>query len=304
MPARCPGVRDQTPRAAVAGFLAGRDLSAAHRRIAEALVADLPDSVFLSADRLADRAGVSQPSVTRFAQALGFAGYSLLQEHLRTLILAPRGRIGAPANAYQAAVREAIENLEALESSLADTAGLRALARQITRSVPLVVLSVRVAAPVATYFSYFAARIHPDIRSISGGGSTALDGLNQARQSGAEWVVCFLLPRYPKEVVDALDYARHIGLRVVTVTDRVTGPISELSDVVVPTGIGSQLTFGTIAAPMVYASILLQAMADVVPRRTQARLDEYERMVAGQQVFYGAPRRGADAAPRASLRHD
>jgi DNA-binding MurR/RpiR family transcriptional regulator len=241
--------------------------------------------VFLSAAELAERAGVSQPSVTRFAQAVGFAGYATFQHHLRSVLLPPPSAHRPSLNRYQLATREAIHNLEALEASLQDPEELRSLARSLSRSVPLVVLSVRVAAPIASYFSYFAARIHPDVRALNGGGSTALDGLSQARQAGATWAVCFLFPRYPQEMLAALSYARDLGFRVATVTDRASEPVSALSHILVPTGMSSRLLFGTVAAPIVYASVLLQAMADVAPRRTSARLHEFERMVRAQGVF-------------------
>src|ERR1700755_2793196 len=64
-------------------LLEGRRLSPAQRRIAQYLRAHLPDSPFLSGVARARRAGVSQPSVTRFAAALGFSGYPALRDTLR-----------------------------------------------------------------------------------------------------------------------------------------------------------------------------------------------------------------------------
>ena len=57
------------------------------------------DSAFLSSVALARRAGVSQPSVTRFAAALGFSGYPALREALRMIALGPAGPSGVARGA-------------------------------------------------------------------------------------------------------------------------------------------------------------------------------------------------------------
>lgn len=80
-------------------FLAGRRLSPVQRRIAHYLDEHLAEAVFLSSIELAGRAGVSQPSVTRFAMALGFAGYPELRRALRPLVVRgeePGGLGGGP----------------------------------------------------------------------------------------------------------------------------------------------------------------------------------------------------------------
>jgi DNA-binding MurR/RpiR family transcriptional regulator len=245
-----------------------------------------PDSVFLSSIALAAQAGVSQPSVSRFARALGFHGYTELQAEMRGLMVdGGARRQGAAANADQQAVRESIHNLEALESFLADSDQIAALGRELARSDPLVVLSVRASAPAASYFAYYAARVHSDVRLLTVGGSAILDGLSQARQGGGRWILCFLLSRHPVEMLTALRFARELDFRVATVADRVTASVRELSDIVLPAAVGTRLVFNTYAAPMVLAGVLLEALCQAAPRRTRERLEQHERMVSEQRVF-------------------
>jgi len=49
-------------------------LSPGQRRIAQYLIEHITEAAFLSITDLAERVGVSQPSVTRFAAAVGFSG--------------------------------------------------------------------------------------------------------------------------------------------------------------------------------------------------------------------------------------
>ena len=58
-------------------------LSKAERRVGRALLADYPSAGLASAARLAERAEVSPPTVLRFAQSLGYDGFTDLQVALR-----------------------------------------------------------------------------------------------------------------------------------------------------------------------------------------------------------------------------
>src|ERR1700753_3066302 len=85
------------PADALLMLLDGRRLSPAQRRIAQYLLDHMPDAAFLSSVVLARRAGVSQPSVTRFAAALGFSGYPAFRDALREIALDVPVAGGAPA---------------------------------------------------------------------------------------------------------------------------------------------------------------------------------------------------------------
>jgi DNA-binding MurR/RpiR family transcriptional regulator len=264
----------------VLGLLDGRRLSPAQRRIGQFLIDHLAEVVFMSSVDLAERVGVSQPSVTRFATALGFSGYPALRDALKGIVLGSVGESPEEVrrNEFQAAIAAEQTNLEALQRLAAMPDRLIETGRQLSDSNPLVVLGLRLSLSVAHYFAYSAQRIHPDVRLISSAGTTADDALLQARQAGATWMVVFLLPRYAQEALTAIDHARELGLKVLLVTDNPLVPFAGSADVLLPAGVGSRLVFDSHAAPMVLASLLVQAIADAAPERTQARLEAHESL--------------------------
>ena len=264
----------------VLGLLDGRRLSPAQRRIGQFLIDHLAEVVFMSSVDLADRVGVSQPSVTRFATALGFSGYPALRDALKGIVLGSVGESPEEVrrNEFQAAIAAEQANLEALQRLATTPDRLIETGRLLAASNPLVVLGLRLSLSVAHYFAYSAQRIHPDVRLISSAGTTADDALLQARQAGATWMVAFLLPRYAQEALTAIDHARELGLKVALVTDNPLVPFAGSADVLLPAGVGSRLVFDSHAAPMVLASLLVQAIADAAPERTQARLEAHESL--------------------------
>jgi DNA-binding MurR/RpiR family transcriptional regulator len=98
-------------------------------------------------------------------------------------------------------------------------------------------------------------------------------------------MLAFVLPRYPREAVDALREARAAGLTVVTVTDTPVSPAASESDLVLAAGVGSDLVFDLHSAPMAMVTVLLEAMCEAEPGLAQARLESFERSAARRQVF-------------------
>ncbi|GIH48462.1 hypothetical protein Mro03_36410 [Microbispora rosea subsp. rosea] len=346
------------------------------RRIAHCLAQHAAEAPFLSSIEVAELAGVSQPSVTRFAMALGYSGYPGLRRRFRELGVRPgRERDGAGRNGedaepdarasahaaasrlsdggaagwaegrgegpaatlsataedslrppsrpgasarpmsekpvserpvserpgpgdpepgldratgagggYRRAVLAEIENLRALARSLDDPGPVAEAARLLAASRPLPVLGLRAAAAQAAGFAYFAAKVHPDVRPLHEAGSLLADRVEQAAAAGATALLCFALPRYPAELVDALRAARTAGLAVVTVADRRVPSLAGLSHVLLTAGVGTHLVFDTACAPMMLGRVLLEAMCDELPG-AQARLEAFEASAAARGVF-------------------
>lgn len=297
----------------------GRRLTPVQRRIAHCLARNAADAPFLSSIEVARLAGVSQPSVTRFATALGYDGYPDLRRRFRELrpeAREERGAGGEPSGGrdasrgspngeargeratgpgeapdngarrdeYRRAVLAEIENLRALARMLDDPGPVAAAARLLAASRPLPVLGLRASAAQAAGFAYFAAKVHPDVRPLHEGGSLLADRIEQAAAAGATALLCFALPRYPAELPDGLMAARDAGLTVVTVADRDVPPLARLSDVLLTAAVGTRLVFDTACAPMMLGRVLLEAMCDELPG-AQGRLEAFETSAAARGLF-------------------
>jgi DNA-binding MurR/RpiR family transcriptional regulator len=284
---------EAAPTTRLRALFDGPRLSPGQRRIAQYLIEHITEAAFLSITDLAERVGVSQPSVTRFATAVGFSGYPALRERLQSIALSklastPEAAEEAEAarpNELQAAVDAEIDNLENLRRDFADPEQVIETGRALSRSAPLTILGLRISGSLAEYFAYAARRIHPDVRLVTRGGSVAYDALLQSREAGGTWVLAFTMPRHAHETLTAMRVARRAGLRVALVTDLGLGPLADEADVVFATGTGSRLVFDSYAAPVVLSAALLQAMTDADPERTQARLEDYEQ-VADEHAFF------------------
>lgn len=267
-------------------LLARRRLSPAQRRIAQFVLENAAEAAFLSSTDLAARAGVSQPSVTRFAAALGFGSYQDFRGGLREQVFSDRN---APEtthqNPLQEAVRQEATNLGKLADALGDLSDVEAAAAELATSQPLVVLGLRVSAGVASHFAYCAQKVLPDVRLVTHGDSTARDLVDQAVMAGATHLLAFVLPRYPRESLELLRHARHRGLRIVAISDTTLEPVAGHADRVLVAPVGSRLVFDSHVVPEMLALVLLESVSGHTTSRTQRRLEQFEETTTRNHVF-------------------
>ncbi|GII67420.1 transcriptional regulator [Sphaerisporangium krabiense] len=286
-PARLPEGSEDASRVAarLRELIEGHRLSPAQRRIARHLLGRPHEAVFLSSVDIAVATGTSQPSVTRFAFALGFSGFPEFRDDLRAAMHDGPVAAATELGPVQAMVDSEIRNLELLRDSLGDTRRLHELAGALAASRPLPVVGLRVSAPLAHLFGYLAAKAHPDVRVFDAPGSALEDGLSRARDAGARWVLAFGLPRYPRELRDGLVWARKAGLRVGLVTDNAAGALAEHADAVLTAPVSSRFAFDSQAAPSVLCAVLVHAMVDALPVREQAAIEHFESSAGERRLF-------------------
>ena len=249
-------------------LLKGKRLTPVHRRVARLLMSQGAEIGYMSSLELAKLADVSQPSMSRFAVALGFAGFSEMRDHFRAITkqqAATDSPIGATDNKYLAALAAESGNLAALAQTFADEAHVQMLGKLLADSRPLPVLGLRASAGFAHQFAYFAAKVHPDVRALTVGGSLVEDQLEQARDAGARSVLAYAMPLYPRETLRALKYAKELGMTVVAIADSSFQYRNGFVDHTLGGNLYSGLVFDSYAAIAVLTALLLDAFCDAIP---------------------------------------
>lgn len=268
-------------------LLRNRRLTPAQRRIARYLLEHRGEAAMLTSGDLSARTGVSQPSVSRFAQALGFSGYPELRRYLH-LTLAQRHAAGSSSTDSSTRFRQAIDLEVANLRSLADDEQEAAMTKAgalLAGSPTIVVVGLRASEPLAHYLAFFARKIHPDVRLVTVGNSRAKDELAQAQAAGAHAMVCLALPRCPRETMSLFEFALDLGFQTVLVSDDHLSHMARRATVTLRAKVATELVFDSQAAPMLIVAGLIDAMADVDATRTQQRLDDFESRAAAEAYF-------------------
>jgi DNA-binding MurR/RpiR family transcriptional regulator len=243
--------------------------------------------VWLSAEELGRRSGVSQPTVSRFAYALGFDGYPELRDQARAQVqeqLRSNGNDLDSVSALRRLVATETANLAELASSPWAGERVDRIGSNLAESRPLPVLGLRVSKPFADLFVHFASKVHPDVRSVPAN-SAGDDALVNARAAGATWMLAFGLPRYPRALQDSIHFARTLGMRVALVTDSPLCPLANDVDDLLAAPVASTLTFDSAVAPMALTMSLLHALTESLSEHGQRRLEEFDQRAADRNLF-------------------
>jgi len=244
---------------------------------------DKPHDLALGTVAAVAEANAVQPSSTiRFANALGFDGFSQMQQVFRSHLVergAPyRERIKRMQRGGRAGggvlhqfVGEAVDELHQLEEHV-DPKALDAAARLLAAAPQIHVLAQRRAFPVACYLAYALNQLELRAHLLDGLGGM----LNEfARGIGkGEVLLVASFRNYTPAVVETALAAQARGVSVVAITDSALSPLKPAADVCFELGDDSSRPFRSLVAPLCLAQALVvstgQRLATPAKRATKA----------------------------------
>jgi DNA-binding MurR/RpiR family transcriptional regulator len=262
-------------------------LSRAERRVGRALLADYPSAGLASAARLAERAEVSPPTVLRFAQSLGYDGFTDLQVALRAELTAqsngPLTRLaGAPAaggpldrllQQARAQNDRAIETLELLPDSALDAAV--ALLADVGR--PLHLHGGRFSHLLAMHLAAHLEQLRPGVRLLADPSGRDLGAMMELTRRDV--VLLFDYHRYQRSAADLAASVHRAGATVLLITDDLACPVAPDAEVVLAASSTVGTVYQSMAAGFLLTELLVPLVMDAIgePARTRMALWEEQR---------------------------
>jgi DNA-binding MurR/RpiR family transcriptional regulator len=278
-------VTDQTVAARASAALSA--LSKAERRVGRALLADYPSAGLASAARLAERAEVSPPTVLRFAQSLGYDGFTDLQVALRAELSArssgPITRLpGAPTAGslldrllQQARAQNdcAIDTLARLPASTLEAAV--ALLADTRRAVYL--HGGRFSHLLALHLAAHLEQLRPGVRVLDDPDGRDLSAMLELTR--ADVVVLFDYHRYQSSAAELASRVHRAGATVLLITDDLACPVAPEAEVVLAASSTVGTTYQSMAAGFLLTELLIPLVMDTIgePARTRMALWEEQR---------------------------
>ncbi|WP_374622944.1 MurR/RpiR family transcriptional regulator [Pandoraea sp.] len=198
-------------------------LPATERRLAE-FALDFPgDLASYTGAELADLAGVSRATVSRFVRRLGYESFEAARRHVRDdkqtgspLLLSASTKVSGQS-AVEAHTRHGVQNLTATLARLPD-ALIDTIARAIVDARQVLVFGYRSSQAFASYFRWQILQVAERTLALPGPGETV--GEHLAGLSAQDIVIVFGLRRRVPQTDAILDYAARAGARVLYLTDQ------------------------------------------------------------------------------------
>ncbi len=208
-------------------------LSRAHQKLARLILDDGLFVAFASAAELGKQVGVSNATVVRFCQALGYEGYPELQAAVRANLPTyvhkvqqiERKRGGLRANNVLQRVFELdAQNLNDTLAKL-DQERFWSAVRAIGRAGHLLVVAGGLSAGPALYLAHSLNVMGFDARAVLNGGIPL--ALELARLKPSSVLIGISVWRYVADTVAAMEYAQRIGATRIAITDSLVAPIAQ-----------------------------------------------------------------------------
>jgi DNA-binding MurR/RpiR family transcriptional regulator len=277
----------------LAGILDHQErLTRAQKQVLKYLLDHSAEAVFLTAASLARKAGVSEATVIRLAQVLGFEGYPELQRRLREEFqdrLSTVSRFqetarqgGTEGDILAGIMQEDMRNLSQTLQDLSPEAFHQAV-RDLDGAERIFVAGLRGAHAPALVLSLYLRFLKKDARLVTPGTGDVWNNIFGV--GSRDLVVGISFPRYTRLTVEILAYARQQGARVGAITDSLLSPLAEFADWVLPVHSRLESFIESFAAPMSLVNALLTAVSVQNLDRTVQALKEREALWKEKKIY-------------------
>lgn len=265
-------------------------LSGAQRQLALYMLTHPDEVPFMTTTDLAQAAGTSQASVTRFVARLGFKSYAVFSSVLSKILInelhsdAPIERFEQRRGTTQFTelLEMEIKHLHGL-SDLINTSRFKKSVKLLAHSERIIVAGFAASASLAEHVFLYMSRLRQNTTCVTSLGAGLITHL--MHWDKRDCVVLFVAPRTTNEAVLLMQLLQKQEVPVVLVTDplslsTLTGATETL---VVPVTLGP--TTAIPVAMLALGSILVDAVALEDPERTVKTLRKFEMVSEFGRLF-------------------
>ena len=213
------------------------EFSKGHRKIADFILSHYDKAAFMTASKLGESVGLSESTVVRFASELGYDGYpelqKALQEEMRTRLTAVQ-RIEVSFDRFgrdEVFKSVLLHDIDRIRRTLEETnpKDFSSAVELIVNAERIYIMGIRSSASLAEFLGYYFKLMLPNVTVIETGSRSELyEQLMHMRSNDVLIGISF--PRYSKQTVYAINYARDIGAKSIAITDRIDSPIAAKAD--------------------------------------------------------------------------
>jgi len=263
---------------------AGDRLTATERRLAEVVLAEPTLLAFGTVSELAGRASTSRPSVVRFANKLGFGGFSDLQAHVREGIseqlLRPSQRIrrmeegpGPVQRALQGALAALFEEVtpERLDE----------LARPVLEAERVWILSGETSRAGAHALHSGLTLVRPGVHLVEEHSA----GRDLGNAAAGDALVTLDFARYRRHAVETTAALADLGLRIVAITDGPLSPLVPVAEAWCALRVPAVGPFDSSVPSVVAAELLVARVAAGLKAEARRRIDRTEALWEASGTF-------------------
>lgn len=252
---------------------------------------------FSAANQTAKKTGTSAATVVRFAQALGYGGFSEMQaalrdelpsyltavERMQARLARSRSEMENPNKIFATDIR----NIQRTAGNL-QTEKLQEAAREIVQADEIIIVGAGLSAGSALFLAHSLKVIGFNARWILDGGLPLAVELAHLRSGTV--LIAIALWRYFRTTIDAVSKANQAGIKTIAITDSILSPLSEKAGYAFEIATESIDHSLSPTAVISFVNVLVSMVSNIAPdrvlsalRRVDAAYREGDLLVVGNQ---------------------
>jgi DNA-binding MurR/RpiR family transcriptional regulator len=241
-------------------------LSKGQKIIAQYIMNNYDKAAFMTAAKLGEKVGVSESTVVRFANAIGYIGYPQLQKQLQEMVktkLTTVQRIEMSSDyssndsILKNILKADIENIRATMEEI-DNSSFEQAVRDITQAKSIYIIGLRSSTALAEFLGFYLNLIRDNVHVVT---YTIGDIFEQLFRIGEkDLVIAIGFPRYSSRTVKALEYVKSRNANTLAVTDSMLSPLCSHADNTLIAKSNMESIVDSIVAPMSVLNALIVAV--------------------------------------------
>ena len=210
--------------------------SKGQKLIAQYILKNYDKVAFMTACKLGEAVGVSESTVVRFANALGYSGYPKLQDALQELIknkLTTVQRVDMikefndDSAILKKIVKSDIDNIKDTLDEI-DEKAFEEASNRILKAKRIYIVGMRSSFTIAQYLGFYLGIILDSVHVIRTDMGDAFEQVVKINEDDVLIAISF--PRYSKKSYQIVSYAKEKGAHIVSLTDSLFAPVASFTD--------------------------------------------------------------------------
>lgn len=252
-------------------------LSKGQKLIAEYIINNYDKAAFMTASKIGQKVGVSESTVVRFANTLGFEGYPQLQRALQEIIktkltTVQRVEMGTQysneGDIIRKVLRSDMDNIHYTLENI-DYDVFQKVINEIFLADKIYIVGLRSSTALAEYFGFYLNMILDNVRIVGYGVSDIFE--QTLRVTENDLVIGISFPRYSNRTIEALRYIKEQNVKIIGITDTVLSPLNEICSYTLTAKSNMASFVDSLVAPL----SLLNAIIVAVGMREKDEITEY-----------------------------
>lgn len=267
-------------------------LSKGQKLLANYIVEHYEKAVFLTAAKLGKIVGVSESTVVRFANELGYDGYPKLQRALEELVknkLNSIQRVEVTSDridqshvlksVLQSDAEKIKYTLEEIDEKVFDQA-----VEMILKANHIYIIGVRSCAALANFLGFYFNLIFDNVKLVDT--NSVSEMFEQIYRMGEDDVVIGIsFPRYSKRTLKAMEFAKKRHAGVITITDSALSPMIQFADCSLIARSDMASFVDSLVAPLSLINALIIALCIKRKDTVVSSLEDLEKIWTEYQVY-------------------